>query len=131
MTQFVGVGLTLVDGCYAICRLDPDAPDPDWAAAVPGRMLSLTRTEEELSVVCDENLVPADVEASSGWGALRVRSRLDHSLTGVLASIAAPLASAEVPIFTVSTFDTDYVLFPDRQLEEAVEALENAGHTFH
>jgi hypothetical protein len=126
-----GVGLALLEGSYAISRFEPGDEVPAWAEAGDGRVLSVTRTAEELSVVCSEDLVPADVDASRGWGALRVRSRLDHSLTGVLASIATPLAAAEVPIFTVSTFDTDYVLFPCQRLEEAVEALEHAGHTFH
>lgn len=131
MPDLSGVGLALLEGEYAIIRFDPGAEVPGWATAGPGQVLSLTRTSEELSIVCAEELVPGEVEASRGWGALRVRSRLDHSLTGVLASIAAPLARAEVPIFTLSTFDTDYVLFPCQRLEEAVEALENAGHTFH
>ena len=131
MPDLGGVGLALLDGEYAICRFDAGAPDPEWATAVPGRVLSLTRTGEELSIVCPDELVPPDVEASRGWGAFRVRSRLDHSLTGVLASLATPLARAEVPIFTVSTFDTDYVLVPCQRLSEAVEALEDAGHTFH
>lgn len=133
-----GVGLALLEGTYAISRFEPGAAEPQWvragavAEAAEGRLLfSLTRTPEEVSVVCAEELIPEGVEASRGWGALRVRSRLDHSLTGVLASIATPLAAAEVPIFTVSTFDTDYVLFPSERLEEAVEALEEAGHTFH
>ena len=131
MAGLGGVGLALLDGSYAISRFGPGDEIPPWAETGPGAVLSITRTAEELSVVCAEELVPGDVDASRGWGALRVRSRLDHSLTGVLASIATPLAAAEVPIFTISTFDTDYVLFPCQRLEEAVEALEHAGHTFH
>ena len=131
MPDLSGVGLALLEGEYAISRFYAGAEVPGWATAGPGQVLSLTRTSEELSIVCAEELVPGEVEASRGWGALRVRSRLDHSLTGVLASIATPLARAEIPIFTLSTFDTDYVLFPCQRLEEAVEALENAGHTFH
>lgn len=131
MPDLSGVGLALLEGEYAICRLDPSAEVPDWATAGAGQVLSLTRTSEELSILCPSEVVPEECEASRGWGALRVRSRLDHSLTGVMASLAAPLARAEVPIFTISTFDTDYLLFPCQRLEEAVEALENAGHTFH
>lgn len=131
MPDLSGVGLALLEGEYAICRIDPAEDVPGWATAGPGQVLSVTRTAEELSIVCADEHVPAECDASRGWGAMRVRSRLDHSLTGVMASLAAPLARVEVPIFAISTFDTDYVLFPCQRLEEAVEALENAGHTFH
>lgn len=72
--------------------------------------------------------MPAGVTAEQGWRALAVRGPLDFGLIGVLASLAAPLADARVPVFVISTYDTDYVLVPVAQLDAAVEALRAAGH---
>jgi hypothetical protein len=69
------------------------------------------------------------VKAEPGWRALKLRGPFPFSATGILASVLSPLAEAEVPIFAVSTFDTDYVLVPEARLEKAVAALRAAGHT--
>jgi hypothetical protein len=89
------------------------------------------RTRAELSVVCAAARVPDGVRAERGWRALAVCGRLDLGLTGVLAGLLAPLAAAGVPIFAVSTYDTDYVLVREERLAEAVAALRAAGHTVH
>jgi hypothetical protein len=86
------------------------------------------RTAAELSVVCEEGAVPDAVRAQRGWRALEVSGPLDLAMTGVLASLAVPLADAGVPIFAVSTYDTDYVLVPGARLHDAVTALRAAGH---
>ena len=109
----------------AICRLEPAATVPAWAR---GELVATVRSGEELTVVCDRAAVPDDVTAERGWRALRVAGRLDLTLTGVLAAILAPLAAAEVPIFAVSSFDTDYVLVPAARLEQAIAVLRAAGH---
>ena len=88
----------------------------------------MTRTAEELSIVCAAAAIPTGVRVVRGWRCLRVAGRLDFSLTGVLASIAAPLAAANVSIFAVSTSDTDYVLVPGESLTAAMEALSASGH---
>jgi hypothetical protein len=119
--------LELLAGTLAVCRLDPGAPLPAWAA---GSFVSLTRTDTELSIVCSAESVPAGVQAEGGWRALRVRGPLGFGLTGVLASLASPLASSGVSIFVVSTYDTDYLLVQDRDLDRARHALVRAGHTF-
>jgi uncharacterized protein len=110
----------------AVCRLPSAAPLPTWAQA--GSLFSLTRTIDELSIVCAASLVPADVDAVSGWRALRVRGPLPFHLTGILASLAQPLAAASVPLFTLSTYDTDYVLVQGQRLDTAIAALRQAGH---
>jgi hypothetical protein len=120
------VKLVLLDGEFAVARLPGDEATPAWAAE--GSLSSVTRTAEELSVVCAASAVPAGVRAERGWRCLRVAGRLDFSLTGVLASIAAPLAAAEVSIFAVSTYDTDYVLVREESLGAAVDRLRVAGH---
>lgn len=113
---------------YEICQLGADAPVPEWALADPGALLSLTRTETELSIVCT-GPVPTGVEHSPGWRAVRVLGTLEHTMTGVLVSLAGPLSDAGIPIFAISTFDTDYLLVPGDALGQALAALGDAGHT--
>ena len=118
--------LEILPETYAICRLDPSAPVPDWAES--GAFRCVTRTPHELSIVCRADAAPEGVAASRGWRALGVVGTLDFALTGVLASIAAPLAAADVSIFAVATHDTDYVLVRQEALARAAEALIAAGH---
>ncbi len=118
--------LHLLPGCFAICRLAADAGVPAWATG--GGFSSVTRTADELSVVCAEDVVPAGAKCERGWRILQVAGPLEFSLTGVLADIAAPLADAGVSIFAISTFDTDYVLVKDENLARAVDVLRAVGH---
>ena len=115
----------------AICRLDRTAAAPAWVGGdiAGGRFVSLTRTADELSIVCDELSVPPGVKADRGWRALKIAGPLDLALTGVLASIAQPLAEAQINLFVISTFDTDYVLVKAEKLDRALGALRRAGHT--
>jgi hypothetical protein len=92
---------------------------------------SITRTGEELSVVCREVLVPEGIRAERGWRAIRVAGVLDLSQVGVLASLAVPLAGAGISLFALSTFDTDYLLVKEQDLGRAVEVLVAAGHAVH
>jgi hypothetical protein len=121
------VKLFALDELYAVVRLHPDAGLPDWVGG--GHFWSVTRSDSELSVVCREEDVPPDASAERGWCALEVAGPLDFSLTGVVASLVSPLADAEVPIFVLSTFDTDYLLVRELDLPRAAEALRGAGHT--
>jgi hypothetical protein len=118
--------LDLLPGDFAIVRLPPHHPTPDWPAAAP--FCSITRTVDELSVVCPESAIPAGARGNGGWRCLRVRGPLDLSLKGVMASLAVPLAEADVAIFVVSTYDTDYLLVQAAALERARSALAAAGH---
>ena len=119
--------LEVVPGRFAVCRLDAAAPVPEWAAAA-GPFGSVTRTDAELSVVCAEQAVPPEARAQGGWRCLRVKGPLGFGMTGILASLAAPLASSGVSIFVISTYDTDYLMLQERDLERGVDALERAGH---
>jgi hypothetical protein len=110
----------------AVARLGGGEPIPNWA--VLGEFYSITRTAEELSVVCVENLVPGNVRAERGWRALRVAGITDFSVVGVLARLTVPLAEAGISVFGVSTYDTDYVLVKEHGLERAIETLRDAGH---
>jgi hypothetical protein len=94
-----------------------------------GALVSLTRTEQELSVVCREAAVPAEVQSERGWRALEVVGPLDFALTGILAALAGPLAAAGISIFALSTYDTDYVLVKATTLARAIAVLQAAGLT--
>lgn len=119
--------LTILAGEFAVCRLSPEAATiPTWAFA--GHWFSLTRTDAELSVVCPASLVPDEVQAERDWCMLRLTGPFPFDLTGVLAAILAPLAAATIPIFALSTFDTDYVLVKTPDLARAAVALREAGH---
>jgi hypothetical protein len=118
--------LTLEPWTLAVCRLEPDAAVPSWATSGPFH--AIVRTPAELSIVCAEADVRPGVRVEGGWRCFRVAGPIAFTETGVLASVAAPLAAAEVGIFAISTFDTDYVLVPGRMLEAAQLALAAAGH---
>jgi hypothetical protein len=119
--------LSLVPGTFAVCRLDPRAaiPSPLLRAA----WVSITRTAAELSIVCPEDLAPAQARCERGFRCLVVEGPLPFSAVGILASVAAPLAAADIPILAVATHDTDYVLVREERLAAACEALAAAGHS--
>ena len=118
---------TLPDS-YAVVRLHPGADLPEWVDQGPFR--SVTRTDNEVSVVCRDHDVPEGESVDRGWTVLEVMGPLDFSLTGVIASLVAPLADAGLPIFVISTFESDYVLIRSSDLGQAADALEEAGHEF-
>ncbi|MGH9870715.1 MAG: ACT domain-containing protein [Candidatus Polarisedimenticolia bacterium] len=119
--------LELLPGACAVARLGPGAEVPRWAGGGP--FVSITRTGDELSIVCPEAAVPHDVTAQRGFRCLRVVGPLDFGVVGVLASLTGPLARAGISIFTVSTYDTDYLLLRESDLERAAATLTEAGHT--
>jgi len=110
----------------AICRL---GPKDDLPAAIRGASFwSATRTEEELSLVIPEDFIPPGCRCERGWRALKVAGPLDLSLTGVLKAIADPLAHVGISLFALSTYDTDYLLVREKDLEIAGAILSQAGH---
>jgi hypothetical protein len=119
--------LRLLPGELSVCRLPAEQPT---ATVLPAAgWFALTRSADELSLVCDSAQVPAASTArQDGFRLLRVEGPLAFSEVGVLAGLAGPLAAAAVSIFVVSTFDTDYLLVRAGDLERACEALAVAGH---
>jgi hypothetical protein len=119
-------------GEYAVARLDADATVPADLLA-PGRtgLVSVTRTAQELSVICAPEDVPDGAKVEAGWRLLTVRGPLAFTLTGIIAALANELASAGVALVTLSTFDTDHVLVRHGDLTRAVDALNSAGHEVH
>lgn len=121
-----GLILTILPEDLAICRLAQDPPP-----LPPGEgFWSLTVTEEEVSLVCREDLCPPSARREPGWRAMRVKGRLDPGMTGVLESLLKPLAEAGIAVFVLSTYDTDYVLVRRGELENACRVLEENGHAF-
>jgi hypothetical protein len=110
----------------AVCQLAAGARVPEWA--VGAGFFCVTQTAEELSIVCEESRIPAEVRIEKGWVALKLEGPFPFAMTGVLTSFLQPLAEAGIPIFAVSTFDTDYVLMKREKLEPAMETLQAAGH---
>lgn len=123
---------------HAICKLRPDAPIPEWALQ-PGPVCSITRTADELSIVCHENNISASVRntpelrdrpPSTGWICLKLEGPFPFTETGILESFLKPLSANSIPIFAVSTFDTDYVFIPEQFWGAAHDVLSAAGHEF-
>jgi uncharacterized protein len=127
------VEIDLRPGEYAVARLDPDAEVPRPLLHASG-LVSVTRTPDELSVVCPAEhagALPATARTSEGWRLLTVRGPLEFTLTGIMAALSAGLAAAGVTLFALSTFDTDHLLVRSGDLDRAVRALREGGHQVH
>jgi hypothetical protein len=120
------LSLSVLEERLAVCRLEPRAEIPPWATSAP--FFCVARTPDELSVVCPEEHVPAGITCERGWRALKLEGPFGFELTGVLASVAAPLAESEVGILAIATYDTDYVLVKEEQLDPAIAALCERRH---
>ena len=121
-----GLRLECIRGDYAVWRLPADAPLPPEPES--GELFSVSRTAEEVSVICGADGAPDHARVEGPFAALRVEGTLDFGLTGILASLTAPLAEAGVSVFAISTYDTDYLLIARERLGEAIAALTAAGH---
>ncbi len=118
------IRLRLLPERYAVCRLEPHAQIPLWAG---GALVSVTRTSEELSIVCPEQGVPPSVRSEPGWRCLMIEGPIPFETTGIAAAITSPLAAAEISLFFISTFDTDYVLVKEDQIQRAMDVLRESG----
>jgi len=123
--------LTLIalEGSFAVCRLPAGSEPPGLADALP--FSSITRSGDEVSIVCPLERAPSFGQAEAPWRCLRIAGVLDFAMVGVLASVLSPLADAGVPVFVTSTFDTDYLMIKEIHFEKAVEVLRRAGHRVH
>jgi hypothetical protein len=117
--------LTVLSGEFSVWRLAADAPLPSLET---DGFLSVSRTNDELSIVSLSSEVPVGATAEPGWRCLKVEGPLPFEMTGILAALSAPLAKAEIPIFVVSTYDTDYLLVKGADLDNACVALRGEGH---
>ncbi len=118
--------LTLLPDIFGICRLPPDTPLPSWALG--HTFCAITRTTEELSIVCPETAIPPGIPVERGWRCLRVEGPLPFDMVGVLASLVTPLAAAGISVFAISSYNTDYILIRSQELQKALTRLQDAGH---
>ena len=122
--------LEILSASLSVCRFAPDAAVPEWALGA-GTFGNVTRTSDELSIVCATARVsaaPATSSREDGWRALKVIGPFAFSEVGVLVQVAVPLAAAGISILAMATFDTDYVLVQETRLADAVAELRRAGH---
>jgi len=118
--------LIVEPGEYAVCQLEAGEPLPPWLPIAP--FWTVTRADDEVSIICSAEAVPQHSSHESGWRLLRMVGPFPFNLTGILESVLAPLATADVGILAISTFNTDYVLVKHTCLAAAIAALREAGH---
>jgi hypothetical protein len=118
---------TIVQGTWAVARLPARAAIPPWAMT-GDEFVSITRTKDELSVICPEAVLPRDIQAERGWAILKVLGPFPFSQLGILAAFASPLAAGGISLLAIATFDTDYILVKSADLAAACALLTAAGH---
>ncbi|SOC43725.1 ACT domain-containing protein [Ureibacillus acetophenoni] len=123
--------LKMLDSTFSVVKVPPTETIPLWA--INADMFSITKTDEELSIVCPSECLPSNEEykyVENDWMCIKVEGILDFSLTGILSSLANTLAKNQISIFAISTYNTDYLLIKSHSIEKAKVVLENEGHTF-
>ena len=113
--------LSILPEKLGICHFDKNSEIPDWAKNIS--FCSITRTKDELSIVCPQDKIPAGVMVERDWRAFKVQGPLGFTMAGIVASLAKPLADAEISIFYISTFETDYLLVKEENLERVKKIL--------
>jgi hypothetical protein len=124
--DFKKLSLKILPDRMAVCRFDPAAAIPEWIAEIG--FYSITRTEEELTIVCPESHLAPGISSESGWRCFKVQGLLDFSEIGIIFSLTRPLAEKGVSVFVISTFNTDYLMVKDNDLARAIGALTAEGH---
>jgi uncharacterized protein len=122
------VPLEVLNEHLAICRSDKDEPLPKWAKALPGEFFSVTRTRDEISIIIASARAPREAKCERDWRLVMVKGPLDFNLVGIIAGLSGTLADAGVSIFALSTYDTDYVMVKQIDLDRALAALRRAGY---
>lgn len=117
------LAMKLLQEKFGVCRLDKDELIPMWVRN--SNFYSITKTMDELSIVCSQAAIPSDIKCEKDWRMLKVEGPLDFSLIGILSSISTILARQGISIFAISTYDTDYILVKDKDLVNAINALSN------
>jgi uncharacterized protein len=122
--------LTLLNGEFVVCRLDASLPTPSWALEAVS-FVSVTRTDDELSIICREQEAPRDLVHPPHWRALKVHGPFPFEAIGVMSTLSRSLANAKVPLLAISTHDTDYLFVRSHELSRGVRALRHDGHIVH
>lgn len=118
----------ILEDLYSICKLSSDSAIPDWINK--NRFYSVTKTDDELSILCAQQSIPTEIEYEKDWKILKIDSKLDFSIVGVIAQISKLLAENNISIFVISTFDTDYICIKEKDLLKSIEILKQAGNIF-
>jgi len=118
--------LKILPDRMAVCRFEPSAPLPGWIDQ-PG-FYSITRTAEELSVVCNEEHVSPGTQSEAGWRCFQLLGPFTFSEIGIISSLTQPLSESGVCVFVISTFDTDYLMVKDKDLAKTIDTLTVQRH---
>lgn len=121
------IQLNLLEGKYAISRLHGTAPIPAWAEGTG--FVSISRSHDELSIVCREDRVPEDTQSERNWLCLRFVGPFSLYETGIVLAVVQPLAEGGIGVFVISSYDGDHLLIKNDDLLHAQMLLQNAGHT--
>ncbi|MEA4815825.1 MAG: ACT domain-containing protein [Lachnospiraceae bacterium] len=118
--------LKIIEGSFAVCKLkDPSHINLDQDFVFIGK------TDEETSLVCNEKVVPKNVsEEEKGFSLIKIEGLLDFSLVGIISEISGVLAKNNISIFVVSTYNTDYFLIKENNIEKTKKALLEKGYEF-
>lgn len=119
--------MKLFDEKYGVCRLDSNADIPIWSTSC--EFFSITKTDDELSVVCEETKIPDNIIAERNWRIIKILGPLDFSLVGILSKISKALADNNISIFAISTYDTDYILVKNNDIDNAIKVLKRANYS--
>lgn len=125
----MNLSFSVLPQIFVVARLDPGTDVPS-TVLTSRDFMSITRTDDELSIVCSEDTATDLAKVDKPWRAIKVHGQFAFDQTGVLASFLSPLADASIGIFAASTFDTDYILVKSEHLDRAIQALQSAGHRF-
>lgn len=120
------LSMKLLKDKYGVCRLDKSDLIPEWSQN--SDFFSITRTADELSIVCTDTCIPDDIKCEKDWRILKALGPLDFSLIGILSKISTILAQNGISIFAVSTYDTDYILIKDKDINNAIDALSKENY---
>ncbi|MGM7683327.1 ACT domain-containing protein [Cytobacillus sp. Hm23] len=120
--------MKLLDGLYGVCRLDPTDKIPSWLNTE--EFFTITKTSDELSIICNTNSIPNGIIYEKDWKIIKVEGPLDFSEIGILANISSTLATEKISIFAISTYDTDYILVQVAEIHNAIDALMKNGYDF-
>lgn len=115
----------LIDGIFSLCRLAPEDSIPSWTLS--SDFYTISKTSDELSVVCESQYIPAGIKQDGNWKLLKIASVLDLSLTSITAKFSTALANAGVNLCVIATYETDYILVKQEKLQPAISALQNTG----
>ncbi len=119
--------LSLLKDKYGICTLPATTPIPDWA--LMQSLISITRTKEELTIVCRQDIIPSQCKCDLNWRCFKVDGTFDLNQTGVISSISSPLADAGISIYVISTYNTDYFMVQEDKVNQTISVLSNSGHS--